>query len=1091
MMSDAANNRHPENEEELQGANSSCINRTTRHLPCLDVFSSHCSALCLKNEREEVESPDDYQNSSPPWAGTSASSQERGISSVVSAPHLDLSVDINYRYPYEDMRGRVDFSRDACRDEFEMLGTMLENGATLKNPWQLGAVHEGRIAGLCVGNDVPVSGDYFSTSENQQNLLVSLSSRCVMKSTVCERSKLLRIKFYGNFDKPLGRYLCDDLFDQRSCCRCCKEPPEAHVKCFTHQQGSLTISVKRLSSMKLPGEQDGRIWMWHRCLKCTRKDGVPPPTRRVIMSDPAWRLSFGKFLELSFSNHATTNRVASCGHSLQRDCLRFFGLGSMVAFFRYSPVDILSVRLPPSVLQFACQSQQEWFRREAAEVSSKVDLLHGEVLDVLHGFEQKITSSVHEPSKASLCYLLIELKDLLKNERFKYEVLLQPASVENFQPGHVALDIMELNRLRHCLLIDSYIWDRRIYLLDSKVRGSSSEIDAHLLEISTHNDLVQRSQSFSENVRFDCSPEGVNRKTVKCHSNELVDVDLSVKPVECHVDPAYPDLVYDGNSFDVHLGCGATVENTSLKSLPLPGSSLSDKIDLAWTGTGQSENVQASNDLVGVQDNLHYRKLMFPFRVYSFDSALRVRDEINKDEAIVSLHLSSVGSFDAPEDRDSLVKDSIPNIRRAYSQNSQTGIGNLKFLFGHMPLYVRSASSMVSDGARLLLPQTGPSDIVVAVYDKEPTSVIAYALNSKEHVGFVTCSSDQQEERFEGDQIKDLVANLWGYNVTAAGMRPFKLDDIQSQPNGSDEALFSGGSVYSDSKQCHFRYTFDDESSIPAEKAKFSVTCYFAKQFDALRKKCCPTELDFICSLSRCRRWNAQGGKSNVYFAKSLDERFIIKQVTKTELESFEEFSPRYFNYMMESINSGSHTCLAKILGIYQVTIKHLKGGREVRMDLMVMENLFFGMSISRVYDLKGCSRSRYNCDTTGRNKVMLDLNLVEALRTKPIFLGSKSKRNLERAIWNDTSFLASVDVMDYSLLVGVDEERKELVLGIIDFLRQYTWDKHLETWVKASGILGGPTNVSPTVISPKQYKKRFRKAMSTYFLTVPDQWYS
>lgn len=78
---------------------------------------------------------------------------------------------------------------------------------------------------------------------------------------------------------------------------------------------------------------------------------------------------------------------------------------------------------------------------------------------------------------------------------------------------------------------------------------------------------------------------------------------------------------------------------------------------------------------------------------------------------------------------------------------------------------------------------------------------------------------------------------------------------------------------------------------------------------------------------------------------------------------------------------------------------------------------------------------------------------------------------------------------MDYSLLVGVDEKRHELVMGIIDFMRQYTWDKHLETWVKASGILGGPKNVSPTVISPKQYKKRFRKAMSAYFLVVPDQW--
>lgn len=80
---------------------------------------------------------------------------------------------------------------------------------------------------------------------------------------------------------------------------------------------------------------------------------------------------------------------------------------------------------------------------------------------------------------------------------------------------------------------------------------------------------------------------------------------------------------------------------------------------------------------------------------------------------------------------------------------------------------------------------------------------------------------------------------------------------------------------------------------------------------------------------------------------------------------------------------------------------------------------------------------------------------------------------------------------MDYSLLVGIDEEKRELVIGIIDYLRQYTWDKQLETWVKASGLLGGPRNTLPTVISPSQYKKRFRKAMSKYFLTLPDQWSS
>ncbi|KAL5995797.1 1-phosphatidylinositol-3-phosphate 5-kinase fab1a [Asimina triloba] len=171
------------------------------------------------------------------------------------------------------------------------------------------------------------------------------------------------------------------------------------------------------------------------------------------------------------------------------------------------------------------------------------------------------------------------------------------------------------------------------------------------------------------------------------------------------------------------------------------------------------------------------------------------------------------------------------------------------------------------------------------------------------------------------------------------------------------------------------------------------------------------------------------------------------------------------------------------------VASKQLKGGKESKMDVLVMENLLFKRNIARLYDLKGSLRSRYNPDSSGANKVLLDQNLIEAMPTSPIFVGNKAKRLLERAVWNDTSFLASIDVMDYSLLVGVDEEKHQLVLGIIDFMRQYTWDKHLETWVKASGILGGPKNTSPTVISPKQYKKRFRKAMSAYFLMVPDQW--
>lgn len=83
----------------------------------------------------------------------------------------------------------------------------------------------------------------------------------------------------------------------------------------------------------------------------------------------------------------------------------------------------------------------------------------------------------------------------------------------------------------------------------------------------------------------------------------------------------------------------------------------------------------------------------------------------------------------------------------------------------------------------------------------------------------------------------------------------------------------------------------------------------------------------------------------------------------------------------------------------------------------------------------------------------------------------------ITEAIENDTSFLSNNGVMDYSLLLGIDEQNKTLVVGIIDYIRTFTWDKRIEMYVKRTGILGGHGNL-PTVISPKMYKTRFSEAM-------------
>ncbi|KAL0877824.1 hypothetical protein Bca101_027530 [Brassica carinata] len=865
-----------------------------------------------------------------------------------------------------------------------------------------------------------VSSEYFSAADSHQSILVSFSSRCVLKESVCERSRLLRIKFYGSFDKPLGKYLKDDLFDQTSSCRTCKELVDAHVLCYSHQNGNLTINVRRHSSMKLPGEQDGKIWMWHRCLRCAHVDGVPPATRRVVMSDAAWGLSFGKFLELSFSNHATANRVASCGHSLQRDCLRFYGFGNMVAFFRYSPINILTVFLPPSMLEFNSHPQPEWIRTEAAELMGKMRTMYAEISVMLNLIEEK--SSLLEPEHSEVSDLqsrIMGLKGQLVKEKDEYNDALHPVFVENLQ-SHGSLDILELNRLRRALMIGSHAWDHQIFLLNTQLKKASDDNVSRSLEMQEPPKTDQRLQ------------EGSDEGEENAHSDA------------------------EGND-----------DNKDPHKLLSPGSSLSERIDSAWLGSfhNETEGFSAAKSPL--------KRLARPIRVQSFDSAIRFQERIQKGLPPSSLYLSTLRSFHASGDYRNMVRDPVSNVMRTYSQMLPLEVQKLDLIVGSTPTYISSASQM-ADGARMLIPQRGLNDIVIPVYDDDPASVVSYALNSKEYKEWVVKRGITRSNR----ESEPSTFSTW------RSLGAMDVDYIHHAVYGSSQ---------DDKKSPHLTISFSDRSSSGASggKVKFSVTCYFATQFDTLRKTCCPSEVDFVRSLSRCQRWCAQGGKSNVYFAKSLDERFIIKQVVKTELDSFEDFAPEYFKYMKESLSSGSPTCLAKILGIYQVSIKHSKGGKETKMDLMVMENLFYNRKISRIYDLKGSARSRYNPNTSGTDKVLLDMNLLETLRTEPIFLGSKAKRSLERAIWNDTNFLASVDVMDYSLLVGFDEERQELVLGIIDFMRQYTWDKHLETWVKASGILGGPKNTSPTIVSPKQYKRRFRKAMTTYFLTVPEQWTS
>lgn len=107
-------------------------------------------------------------------------------------------------------------------------------------------------------------------------------------------------------------------------------------------------------------------------------------------------------------------------------------------------------------------------------------------------------------------------------------------------------------------------------------------------------------------------------------------------------------------------------------------------------------------------------------------------------------------------------------------------------------------------------------------------------------------------------------------------------------------------------------------------------------------------------------------------------------------------------------------------LNILQVIVRQPKTGKETRHDLMVMENLTFGRNITRQYDLKGALHARFNSAAEGAGDVLLDQNFVNDMNSSPLYVSNQAKRLLQRAVWNDTTFLNvsfNFFLRDFSLL--------------------------------------------------------------------------
>lgn len=943
-------------------------------------------------------------------------------------------------------------------------------------------------------NDINVNGDDNEaktknkqdviTMLDSQSILVLMSSRNALRGTICEQSHFSHIMFYKNFDVPLGKFLRDNLLNQRSQCAICGELPEAHYYYYAHHNKQLTIQVKRLSK-HLPGEAQGKLWMWSCCGKCKTGNGASKCTKRVLISTAARGLSFGKFLELSFSENTLSSGLSSCGHSLHRDFLYFFGLGPMVAMFSYSLVTTYTVSMPPQQLEFSESIRPDWLKEEFENVYMKGMLIFREVESFLGQIRSKFVGSTLN-LKDSLKEFS-DVEEMLKLEASEFEVNIQNVVAKSGNENLGFHKLLSLNRLRWDLLLESYIWDRRLHSLllpDPTVVVTVASNKAVPDQLKSDMDSADGEDSMAK------TKSGNGDKGSDYTGNLKAETGSFIERNEYSGDEFSSNITVQksGGGDSIH-GNSLVVEDIEKPTVdPVKSSSLGFTVtsNISVRPLFGDENYPA--EVAPLLDNL------------KMDRTIPISTDLACNGSIVDSNGSRKGGsprslLSSLENLNGWFWMPFSEIRQIYMKDLQRGnVPKFESISNCTSTKLPTSHQLIrEEGSRLHIP-LGTDDNIVSDYEGELSSIIACALVLLKDLPSVTEVSNEEgrrEKLIESLRSLIRVPTITSSHWSSSGSSD--SDSVSSLSISSEESRFSSFDGLNLLESLVPPDALNIEVSLGVSKAlgkgKYSVVCLYANQFRDLRERCCPSELDYIASLSRCRNWDAKGGKSKSFFAKTLDDRFIIKEIKKTEYESFEKIALHYFKYMNESFASGSQTCLAKVLGIYQVIVRQPKTGKESRHDLMVMENLTFGRNIIRQYDLKGALHARFTSAADGSGEVLLDQNFVNDMNSSPLYVSNTAKRLLQRAVWNDTTFLNSINVMDYSLLVGVDTERRELVCGIIDYLRQYTWDKQLETWVKSSLVV--PKNVLPTVISPREYKKRFRKFMSTYFLSVPDHWCS
>ncbi|XP_033304832.1 phosphatidylinositol 5-phosphate 4-kinase type-2 alpha isoform X1 [Bombus bifarius] len=155
-------------------------------------------------------------------------------------------------------------------------------------------------------------------------------------------------------------------------------------------------------------------------------------------------------------------------------------------------------------------------------------------------------------------------------------------------------------------------------------------------------------------------------------------------------------------------------------------------------------------------------------------------------------------------------------------------------------------------------------------------------------------------------------------------------------------------------------------------------------------------------------------GKSGAKFYQSYDKLFIIKTLTKEEVERMYSFLKHYHPYIVERHGK---TLLPQYLGMYRLTVDG------VEHYVVAIRNVFSNhLTTHKKFDLKGSTVDREASDKEKEKDLPTYKDNDFVKEGTKIYIGEEAKAKLIETLTADVDFLTKLHLMDYSLLLGLHD---------------------------------------------------------------------